>query len=771
MCHPSCSVLRVSCDRASVHGPLVEGLGKRCEPVGALVFVFKGHSRGAVLDAVGLELLRGTACRLVLPRPARVLRDGVVAHRESGDRLAAGARNDDLHIQIVVFALDAEHEGLVRGNVLAGLRDRQVERVDVHIKLIAAVIRILAAGERARVVAERNHVRRNIPLADPDRHLDAGILRERRRLGAVCEDQLGCLADHVFRIRRRGVMFPDDLRGVEIPAVIRALAEIHARILHSDHRLVHTDRGRCRGRRFYSCRAGGIGRSGRLGPNRRRRRIYAVARHVNGAVRRVSNIDKREIISSGVIRNTQLIGRRLRAQIIDIAVRAGQRRRQDRNICLRNIEQAGRNTLVRIDAGGIAVGRHIVAANEAGAALDHKFHDELLPVGAARVARLFRHVVLVEVKAGDAHGPALGIDGRLNIARLDTRAERRACARAVCRIHMNVARVFGKCEIRRHNVPDNRLAVKVDIGAADILADGRKDLVQRRRVVRRQIIAGGCALEVLRDLVAFDSLSPPVIIPIAAVDVFVISLHLRLIKRAALQADVGAVEVGREVVEETVACRDIRAHKIVAFAVFTHVGRAPELADLAGAGENAEMLCGHFVAIELARVCSVENADRIHRHAGIFHCLGAVDGRVGNRCAEVALRRRNAVRKDDDDLLTVFVAALVIGAGAAHQCLRLLHAGAHIGRALRLLRKFVDFRLELGLTGLFCIRFRRGHKCPAGQRGGAGAECHDGDPVIGLGGVILAGNRLNEVADGLLHGILAAGRIRAGLIPCNLSMA
>ena len=419
------------------------------------------------------------------------------------------------------------------------------------------------------------------------------------------------------------------------------------------------------------------------------------------------------------------------------------RRRRDAfyfHVLRRHIERLDHGSL-RIDTGLPIIRWHLIAAEEAVAHGNVKLDDQFLSERAIRLS-VCGDIVLVEIEAGHIDRPRCRID-RCRHRRIGCDRSPKCAAVIGCSGETNSAGILRHRKVRRHDVFDDRLAAKVNIGAADVLADRGKDLAQRGGIVRRQVVVGLLAGKISGDL-------PAIIADADEAGIVPLDADLRRIR-----------EVARDVVQKAVSGRDV----IVLDVSDPPPAKAgPVASDLAVA-----VVLEAAVAVELLRIRAVENADGIDRRAGVLERLGRLDGAVGDRRVKIALLRRHTVREQDHDLLA-FRVGTGVAAVALHERLRTPHAVGDIRRALRLRREAVDLGLERGLAGRAFrrVRFGRGHERPVHQRGSVRAESHDRDPVIGLFRVILIRHRFNERVHGLLHGILAAGRIRAGLIPVKI---
>ena len=188
------------------------------------------------------------------------------------------------------------------------------------------------------------------------------------------------------------------------------------------------------------------------------------------------------------------------------------RRRRDAfyfHVLRRHIERLDHDSL-RIDAGLPIIRWHLIAAEEASFHRGIKLDDQFLSERAIRLS-VCGDIVLVEIEAGHIDRPRCRID-RCRHRRIGCDRSPKCAAVIGCSGETNSTGVLRHRKVRRHDVFDDHLAAKVNIGAADRLADGGKDVIQRRRVARRHIIAGFVAGEVSRHFPAVITGGEPVFI-------------------------------------------------------------------------------------------------------------------------------------------------------------------------------------------------------------------------------------------------------------------
>lgn len=253
------------------------------------------------------------------------------------------------------------------------------------------------------------------------------------------------------------------------------VAVVALAVLESQLRLVNIDTRNRRGSFRLGWCTSRIRRSLFLGRNGRSHRIAVIPRHINRTTRRIRDFHKGEITPCSVIRCAHLLRRRLRAQIIDMAVLPGQFRCNDGDIDLWNIKQASRNTLLRVNAGSISVGRHVVAANKSGLSLHRKLDNQFLAI--RTIVLLVGDVVLIEIKSGHAHRVRMCVNRRLHVA-AGRLLRVKALAVIIGGVKLHTFGVRRHSEIRCHNVFNNRRAAKVNARLTDILADRREDSAQ-----------------------------------------------------------------------------------------------------------------------------------------------------------------------------------------------------------------------------------------------------------------------------------------------------
>ena len=410
-----------------------------------------------------------------------------------------------------------------------------------------------------------------------------------------------------------------------------------------------------------------------------------------------------------------------------MAVLPGQFRCNDGDIDLWNIKQASRNTLLRVNAGSISVGRHVVAANKSGLSLHRKLDNQFLAI--CTLVLLVGDVVLIEIKSGHAHRVRICVNRRPHVA-AGRLLHAKARAVIIGGVKLHICGVRRHSEIRCHNVFNNRRAAEVNARLTDILADRREDSAQGSGIIRGQVVAGRCAIEVSGDF-------PAIIADAEEAGIVRLDADLRRIR-----------EVAGDIVQKAVSGRDV----IVLDVSDPPPAKAgPVASDLAVA-----VVLEAAVAVELLWLRAIENTDRVHRRTGILQGLCALDSGICNGRIEIALRRRHTVRKHDHNLLPRRVAARVIVA-AAHQRLCLLHAVTHIGCATRSAGKPGNLPLKC----LFAVlRYRR----PALQHGCVRTKCHNRNPVIRLLRVIFVRHSADELVHSLLHRILPTACVVVGAV-------
>ena len=391
-----------------------------------------------------------------------------------------------------------EHEGLILVNRLAvirgGLHDCQVEHFDVHIKLIIAAIRILAAGERARVMLERDHTRRKRLAVCRDRHLDAGILRERRRLRVIAIGQRRLLACHIRGIGSSALVLPHDSTKV-IGRIIRRCIVVNDGILKGDLRLVDIDRGR------HSLGLLRLDCAIRVSSAIFRRDGHG---HLIGVIGRVFNCAIYTVVDIHIVshflangaRGAKLFRRRYGAAVIDVRVLRSQLRSVDWNVHTRVIKVFDQRPIFVVNAGCISIiRRDVIAAEETRLRLDRERHDQTASVevavlfGVVLLTSGLRDEVCIIVKAGHLHrlaGHCRFQTGRRVIVFLPLEVTILIVSFFCGNGHLPVDRC---CEVVRDSILHIGLCPKIDTGRGNIVADFLKDVVERISIARRQVIA------------------------------------------------------------------------------------------------------------------------------------------------------------------------------------------------------------------------------------------------------------------------------------------
>ena len=139
---------------------------------------------------------------------------------------------------------------------------------------------------------------------------------------------------------------------------------------------------------------------------------------------------------------------------------------------------------------------------------------------------------------------------------------------------------------------------------------------------------------------------------------------------------------GQEIQETVCGCNIKPANRLTATSnPCFHVCIAPIFANIAVTGIVLYTCSIKLIAMQLCRICTIEDANGINGNPCILHGLSRCDCAIGNIGIKLISSRRHAICKSDYNLLTIRIAF-----SAVHQFLRFLHTSPDIRCPCRLIR-------------------------------------------------------------------------------------
>ena len=213
---------------------------------------------------------------------------------------------------------------------------------------------------------------------------------------------------------------------------------------------------------------------------------------------------------------------------------------------------------------------------------------------------------------------------------------------------------------------------------------------------------------------------------------------------------------GQEIQETVCGCNIKSANRLTATSKpCIHVCIAPIFANIAVTGIVLYTCSIKLIAMQLCRICTIEDANGINCCACIFQLLGAGNCCIGNSGVEFCPSGGNAIREYDHHFLAIHTAT-GIGITAAHKGFSRLHTSPDIRCASRVLRQSINCFFQRTLScGIY--------HSPALPSLCFTAKSNNRHTVIALFRILFA-HFVNEAVDRLLHGILAGIKIFSSFI-------